>query len=376
MLLVAGAAAYVLTGRSPAFRHALWAGTLLLSVLMPIAVLSLPSIAVLPASWALRETFVTAPGGPARLATSTPDLWSIGWKLWLAGGLLLILRLVVSYLSFIRWQRRCRPLQSLAWTDTLRQLAAESCVPRNLRVIESSTVVNPCTWGFIRPVLLLPVAGEVWSDEERRLAVMHELAHIRRKDFLTATLVRLACAMHWYNPLVWLAARESRKLQEQACDDYVLRSGARPSDYASFLRQAAGAQCGAHRIAAAMAIVRRSELCDRVNAILDPARHRSALSSAPAVGIWMMVACLACFLAAAVPQSPAQSVDSRPSLARLVDEDSYDVDDALDVDAALEDEEALEAEAAFEAEAALEADEALNVRNRLNGRSQLKWKSR
>ena len=105
---------------------------------------------------------------------------------------------------------------------------------------------------------------------------MHELAHIRRNDYLAATLVRLACAIHWYNPLVWLAARESRKLQEQACDDAVLRSGAAASDYASFLRRAAeSAQGGSQRLAAAMGVVGRSELRQRVDSILDPARPRT-----------------------------------------------------------------------------------------------------
>jgi bla regulator protein BlaR1 len=51
---------------------------------------------------------------------------------------------------------------------------------RSLRVLESPEFTNPCTWGFIRPVLLLPAGGESWTEAERRLALLHELAHVRR----------------------------------------------------------------------------------------------------------------------------------------------------------------------------------------------------
>ncbi len=278
LLLAASVAARALASRTSALRHALWTGTLLLSALMPIAVLTLPSLAVIPASWMLSESNEVASGAVAPAAISAQVAWSYALKLWLSGALILLIRLVISQAALIRWRLKARPLQSGAWAETLKYVSTRWRISRSLRVLESPAVVNPCTWGIFRPVLLLPASGDAWSESERRLAVMHELAHIQRNDYLAASLVRLACAIHWYNPLVWLAARESRKLQEQACDDAVLRSGATASDYASFLRRAAeSAQGGSQSLAAAMGVVGRSEL--RATRRLDPGSSAAAHSA-------------------------------------------------------------------------------------------------
>ena len=335
LLLAASVAARVLASRSPAFRHALWTGTLLLSALMPIAVLTLPSVAVIPPSWMPPESIKVASGGVAPAAISAQDAWSFALKLWLSGALILLVHLVISQVALFRWRLKARSLQAGAWAETLKHVSTNWRISRSLRVFESPAVINPCTWGFFRPVLLLPASGDTWSESERRLAVIHELAHIRRNDYLAATLVRVASAIHWYNPLVWLAARESRKLQEQACDDAVLRSGATASDYASFLRRAAvSAQDREQKLAVAMGVAGSSELRQRVDSILDPARPRTPLTSAPALGIWLTVACLAFFLAAAVPQGPAQSLEPLTLQGRLSD-DAPAAQEALAVDEAV-----------------------------------------
>jgi hypothetical protein len=109
---------------------------------------------------------------------------------------------------------------------------------------------------------------------------------------------------------VWLAARESRRLQEQACDDFVLQSGALPSHYASFLRHAAAnEQDETPRLAAALGIVRRSELRERVDSILDPQRRRMPLSGARAFALWLTSVCIALFLGVVAQESPAHGSD-------------------------------------------------------------------
>ena len=89
--------------------------------------------------------------------------------------------------------------------------------------------------------MLLPAAGASWPETQRRFTLLHELAHVRRlDDYLTTQIASMACALHWYNPLVWFAADQARKLQELACDDAVLNAGGTPSDYAQFLVGLAG----------------------------------------------------------------------------------------------------------------------------------------
>jgi len=147
--------------------------------------------------------------------------------------------------------------------------------------------------------LLLPATGADWPESQRRDALLHELAHIRRFDYLGTRLSRLACAIHWYNPLVWFAAAQARKLQEQACDDAVLRGGGTPSDYAQFLLSIAvtvDKVPGDFRIAIGM--TRHSHLYGRVIAILEPHRARMQPSVFASLVALLPMSCLMLVLAA------------------------------------------------------------------------------
>jgi Tol biopolymer transport system component len=135
------------------------------------------------------------------------------------------------------------------------------------------------TWGLLRPVVLLPADAENWSEERRRLVLLHELAHVQRADCLTQFLAHLACALYWFNPLTWLAARQLRVERERACDDQVLAGGVKASAYAEHLleiaRLARRASCAS---VAAVAMARPSQLEGRLLAVLDANRSRTAVS--------------------------------------------------------------------------------------------------
>ena len=197
---------------------------------------------------------------------------------WVVGALGVLLRNALAHVGLMRWVRRSRPDLSPAWAATLRRVAGEAGFRRTVRVLESDHATSPCTFGFLRPVVLLPAVGADWPEPQRRFTLLHELAHVRRLDYLTTQVSTLACAMHWYNPLIWFAAVQARKLQEQACDDVVLNAGGMPSDYAQFLVSIAG---GPRRVSlafpAAIGMVQRSQLHGRVTAILDVSRARLSL---------------------------------------------------------------------------------------------------
>src|SRR6185436_15883755 len=93
----------------------------------------------------------------------------------------------------------------------------------------------PMTWGVIRPSILLPQAAAEWSAQRLDAVLQHELAHVQRFDALTQWLAHFACALYWFHPLVWYAAKQMRAERERACDDLVLHSGIQPSVYASDL---------------------------------------------------------------------------------------------------------------------------------------------
>lgn len=90
-------------------------------------------------------------------------------------------------------------------------------------VMEMDALSGPALFGVWRPRLLFPVGlAEQLSDEELRLVVLHELGHLKRRDLFLQGLLVVSQAVHWFNPLVWLAGRLAREDRELACDEFVM----------------------------------------------------------------------------------------------------------------------------------------------------------
>jgi beta-lactamase regulating signal transducer with metallopeptidase domain len=321
-LLVAaiGLIALRMTRQSAAWRHCLWTAALVLSLLMPIAIVFLPSWVQVSLPWEAAEPWsrdepalVTAAARHAGMesevllqrsnesstsARGTRSAWPAFMIVWVVGALGVLLRNALAHVGLMRWVRQSRPDLSPAWAATLRRVAGEAGLRRTVRVLESDHATSPCTFGFLRPVVLLPAVGADWPEPQRRFTLLHELAHVRRLDYLTTQVSTLACAMHWYNPFIWFAAVQARKLQEQACDDVVLNAGGMPSDYAQFLVSIAGGP-GSVSLAfpAAIGMVQRSQLHGRVTAILDVSRARLSLGGLALVVALVPLAGLMLFLA-------------------------------------------------------------------------------
>jgi beta-lactamase regulating signal transducer with metallopeptidase domain len=328
LMIVTGMVSAILAKKSSAYRHFLWTCAQALSLLMPLAILCLPAYEVIPMSWQVWESPASGPsgitrplqivfaavgdewGGADRLSKA---VWPIILIVWCAGALGLLIRDALANVGLAGWVRRARPLGSVRWATSLDHVSNDLGFSRPLRVLESPHVASPCTWGVVQPVLLLPVAGADWSESQRRDALLHELAHIRRFDYLSTLVSRLACALHWYNPLVWFAATQTRNLQELACDDAVLRAGGTPSEYAQFLlhiAEAANGVPGPLRIAMGMA--RRSPLHGRVVAILDPRKTRLQPDRFTVLVTIVPLSCLMLLLAAAATATApdARGLDS------------------------------------------------------------------
>ena len=149
-------------------------------------------------------------------------------------------------------------------------------------------------------------------------ALRHELGHIRRRDCLTRLLAEIACAFYWLNPLVWLAARQMRLAQEQACDDLVLNAGAPADEYAGQLVDAVRSLQADHfGTRHALAMAQPSTLETRVVAIMDPNRNRCPRSSRGAFGggtlvVVMLTVCAAAQLRGAQKPASAPPVSDEP----------------------------------------------------------------
>jgi hypothetical protein len=159
-----------------------------------------------------------------------------------------------------------------SWVNDARMIAARIGLKRPVDVRRLRRDASPHVAGFMRSVVMMPPSAATWTVEARHAALVHELTHIKRRDRTTQALAQIACAIYWFNPLVWHAAAGLARERERACDDAVLKFGARPSDYATLLLDLARAKAP-WTPATALSMARPSAIEGRLLSILaDAAR--------------------------------------------------------------------------------------------------------
>ena len=229
-----------------------------------------------PASNPVSPRFDAAPN-PVESSLNGFD-WKVALLLaWIAGALAVMARLAAGTARVWLLTRRARGVES-SWIALARTLATRLRLRRRVRIFKTERISMPMTWGLTRSTVLLPKEANKWSSECRWIVMAHELTHVKRRDCLMQALAQVACAVYWFNPLVWFAAWRLRVERELACDDHVLEAGAKASDYASHLVEIASSfgadNCGSP-VAVGMAC---SHLESRVRSILDPNARRRGVN--------------------------------------------------------------------------------------------------
>ena len=167
-----------------------------------------------------------AAASPARIPSTNlfTLLWGIGFAL-------CTLYFVIAYLRAYQRFRSATPIRNAFIEDWQRSHWSR------VRIRLSACVTAPLTYGFFRPVILLPLDTD-WSDEATlRFVLAHELTHIRRFDAVRKLCLALAVCLHWFNPMAWVMLVLANRDIELACDEEVLRTLGRHSrgDYARAL---------------------------------------------------------------------------------------------------------------------------------------------
>jgi len=197
------------------------------------------------------------------------------------------------------------------WAQSFRELQIEfpglHVLPglensRRVTALTSPQVTSPVTSGVLRPVVLLPQDVSTWSASQRRDALVHELSHVARFDWGFQVVALLACALHWFNPLVWRAARALQLEAERACDERVIELGGNPYDYAEQLVSLTR-ECEGHNLRPALAMANTTCLGSRIRALLSPRRTemRSKL---------VLTTSAVLFTAASISLAPLQPVSA------------------------------------------------------------------
>ena len=112
---------------------------------------------------------------------------------------------------------------SRGWPSTCASCAGSPGSPRRSAIVEDDAIAAPAVWGIARPTIILPRGiAVVLTAEQLRWVLLHELAHVRRRDLIVLTLQRFAAILHFFNPAIWIANRIIHQLREYACDDLAL----------------------------------------------------------------------------------------------------------------------------------------------------------
>ena len=276
LLIAAYLAAFAMRRASASARRLVWIAAAACLLIMPVLSLlappiSKPRVAVVPTTVVMRVT-PTLPVANPIPAPKTP------WIpiLWAAGALAVLGRLAAGMLR-IAWLKR-----------TAQTIESAGGVP----ILESDRVSMPMTCGVFRPLILLPARHGAWPIERLRLVLAHELVHVQQRDCLFQIVMQFACALHWFNPLVWLAAGQFRKERERACDDGVLRQGVSGPEYAGHLLELLRTLQPGGTPAVAVAMAHQSHLESRLVALLDAGINRNQVSRKAAFATIMAAACL------------------------------------------------------------------------------------
>jgi len=285
--LCAWLAAFLLRRRSASERHMVWVAAMAVMLLLPMMERSAPTIVVLDTP-ALANAPATAPN---TLTPYVPDEGrDLPLRLWFAGACLIAGYQLLGLLLLTRHRRSLRPFPGQA-----------------ANVYLSDRIRTPMTWGILHPVIALPAEASTWTAERLRVVLLHEQAHIARHDFLTQLLAGVACAAYWFNPLVWVGAAAMRREREKACDDAVLRHGAKASDYAQHLLDLATS----NRVPAmAVPMAQATHLESRIRAALNPAISRRIPSRTMRASLALTAVCAVLVLVTVKTQA-------QPGAARL-----------------------------------------------------------
>jgi beta-lactamase regulating signal transducer with metallopeptidase domain len=248
---------------------------------------------------------------------------------WIAGGCIVLIRLALALCRVGGIAGRAERVTDLEWTRLAKAVSERLGLTREPELLRTAEVTLPVTWGIRRPLVLLPSQADRWSDERREVVLLHEFSHVRRCDCMTQTLALVACALHWFNPLAWIAARQLRKEREIACDNQVLETGTRSTDYAGHLVDIAGALELAGTALPMTAGMACSQLEDRVRSILDPEIRRSGPGRFKVLLTW--IAAISMVITVSVVRPWTSAASSRSSSATLSSSAAAAVNDGYEL---------------------------------------------
>lgn len=206
-----------------------------------------PQTAVLALHPSRASTFANAVSRAEPVAGRDEHVWvsaienrfaaSLPWCVvaWLLGVMVLSMRLIAGW-ARLRTIRRGADDLPVDWSNHLAAMAKRIGVLRSVRLLAAIRVDVPCTFGWFAPIILVPISAmSDLSPEQVRAILAHELAHIRRHDYLANLVQSVIESLLFYHPAVWWVSRQIRIERENCCDDIAAAACGSAVNYARAL---------------------------------------------------------------------------------------------------------------------------------------------
>lgn len=280
LLLAIGAAA-ALRRAAASTRHTILVAGQLAALIVPLLAFVVPHVKVdyaTPDFGVRRMSRPAAHAVPSQPAPTAPrsDHRNYVAIIWLAGVAFILAKRGLSLTSAVALVRRAKPFRDVLLSDEVDQ---------------------PVTLGSR---IVLPVPATQWTDSRLDAVLAHERAHVDRRDSLQAAIGDIVCAVYWFHPLAWIAAKQAALAREQACDDAVLSQGITRDAYATAILDIARSLVR-RRTAYGLPMATRSQLEVRLRAILEDGAAHHATRGARFFVVIIAIACTP-LLAAITPR--------------------------------------------------------------------------
>ncbi|HXW56341.1 MAG TPA: M56 family metallopeptidase [Candidatus Cybelea sp.] len=293
VLCSAWAVTLALRKRSAALRHEVWLAGILVCLLVPAASPLVPAWHSKALAFAVARLGATGASVQDRAVTASYVVNAVSggrvvarwveilFGVWGLGTILLLIRLAAGFARMARGGPQARRLDDVGWTQEVGRISESLGIARPVQLFQSADRrAMPLTWGLWQPKILIPASAIDWPSDRRRVVLLHELSHIARRDCASQIISEFLRAIHWFNPLAWLAVARLRQESECACDDSVLNSGVQAPRYAHHLLVLAHnlRQSREGRLPA-LAMARPAHLERRFASMLNPKIDRRASST-------------------------------------------------------------------------------------------------
>jgi len=273
--------------------------------------------------------------GLASLGSVAGERWLAGLLLaWSAGASFMAARMLLGLAAIGRLRRSSTALGG-RWAQLLERLRGELGIHRPVGLAQSRAVDSPIVVGALRPLILLPI-GMVnrLSALSVEAALLHELVHVRRHDYLMGLALALVEALLFFHPAIWWMSRRAREEREHCCDDGVVHHTGDPLRYALALTdlEALRGQLVAPRSPMLGQAVAGGELMSRIQRIIEHNNPASIPSATPAdrarrsPSLWMPMVTLAAALAVTATVVPACMEDDAVAAEAEVTREAEKVD--------------------------------------------------